>query len=132
MRLLISTLGSSGDVLPFVRIAAQMRRRGHEVFLYANPMHEALVAPSGAVFRPVGSAANQLAGQAEARVLGAVEHELDEAVLADVAEALELAGVDQAVDEPAQRARRIGLTRRRRRLEVDAVVADLPVDGIAV
>ncbi|HNG82764.1 MAG TPA: hypothetical protein PLW24_25060, partial [Burkholderiaceae bacterium] len=68
MRLLISTLGSSGDVLPFVRIAAQMRRRGHEVFLYANPMHEALVAPSGAVFRPVGSAANQLAGQADARI----------------------------------------------------------------
>lgn len=68
MRLLISTVGSSGDVLPFVRLAAQMRQRGHEVHLYANPMHEALVAPSGAIFRPVGSAANQLAGQSDARI----------------------------------------------------------------
>ncbi|BDI07280.1 glycosyltransferase [Sphaerotilus microaerophilus] len=68
MRLLISTVGSSGDVLPFVRLAAQMRQRGHEVILYANPMHEALVAPAGVVFRPLGNAQAQRTAQADARI----------------------------------------------------------------
>jgi UDP:flavonoid glycosyltransferase YjiC (YdhE family) len=68
MCLLISTVGSSGDVLPFVRLAAQMRRRGHEVFLYANPMHEALVDPASAVFRPLGNAQAQRTAQADARI----------------------------------------------------------------
>ncbi len=37
MRVLISTAGSHGDVLPFIALGREFAARGHEVILYANP-----------------------------------------------------------------------------------------------
>lgn len=36
MRILIATLGSHGDVLPFLAIGKELQRRGHEVRVYSN------------------------------------------------------------------------------------------------
>ena len=58
---------------------------------------------------------------AKARVLGAVEHQVHQAVLADVAQALELWRVDRATDQPGQRGIGLGLGRRRRGMQVDRV-----------
>jgi rhamnosyltransferase subunit B len=45
MRILIITAGSHGDVLPFLALATAFVQRGHEVFLYANPVFEPLITP---------------------------------------------------------------------------------------
>jgi rhamnosyltransferase subunit B len=55
VRVLISTAGSHGDVLPFVALASEFIKRGHEVVLYGNPFFAKLVAQAGAAFRPVGT-----------------------------------------------------------------------------
>ena len=65
---------------------------------------------------------------AEARVLGAVKHQVDQAVLADVAQALKLPRVDEALDEPSERP--LGPCRRgRREIGIDAIEAELAVHG---
>jgi UDP:flavonoid glycosyltransferase YjiC (YdhE family) len=55
MRILITTAGSHGDVLPFVALASEFIKRGHEVVLYGNPFFARLVSQAGAAFRPVGT-----------------------------------------------------------------------------
>ena len=37
MKVLISSAGSHGDVLPYIAIGREMRARGHEIVLLANP-----------------------------------------------------------------------------------------------
>ena len=68
----------------------------------------------------------------KARVLSAVKHQVDEAILADVTQALKLAAVDKLVDKPAKRGIGLGLHRRWWQARVDAVVADLVVNGVAI
>lgn len=55
MRILISTAGSHGDVLPFIALAREFNARGHDVILYANPFFERYAAQAGISFVPVGS-----------------------------------------------------------------------------
>jgi UDP:flavonoid glycosyltransferase YjiC (YdhE family) len=57
-RILITAMGSHGDVLPFISMAAEFRRRGFEVFVYANPFFADSAASCGAVFRPIGTVAD--------------------------------------------------------------------------
>ena len=55
MRVLISTAGSHGDVLPYIAIGQEMRNRGHEVILYANPYFREPVTAAGLQFVPIST-----------------------------------------------------------------------------
>ncbi len=54
MRVVIPTIGSRGDVQPFIALAQGMRRAGHGVTLASHPVMEALVESHGVEFRPIG------------------------------------------------------------------------------
>lgn len=52
----LSTIGSAGDVNPFVAIGRELRRRGHRVTLVTNPYFESLAVQAGLDFVPLGAA----------------------------------------------------------------------------
>lgn len=54
MRALITTIGSGGDIHPFLALARELIRRGHEVEVLANPHYEPLVRGVGARSRALG------------------------------------------------------------------------------
>jgi UDP:flavonoid glycosyltransferase YjiC (YdhE family) len=55
--ILVTTLGSYGDVYPMVGLGAELRRRGHSVTLLTNPFFEALAGKHGLRFIPIGTQA---------------------------------------------------------------------------
>jgi len=55
MKVLISSAGSHGDVLPYIAIGREMRDRGHDVTLYANPYFRDYVAAVGLQFVPIST-----------------------------------------------------------------------------
>jgi rhamnosyltransferase subunit B len=55
MRVLISTAGSHGDVLPFVALGREFTSRGHEVILYANPFFRHFAVDAGIAFVPLST-----------------------------------------------------------------------------
>lgn len=55
MRVLISTAGSHGDVLPFVALARKFASRGHEAIVYTNPFFRQYVEDAAIRFVPVGT-----------------------------------------------------------------------------
>jgi UDP:flavonoid glycosyltransferase YjiC (YdhE family) len=56
MHVLLSALGSYGDVLPMVGLGAAMRARGHRVHVIVNPYFQAIVEGAGLEFVPLGTA----------------------------------------------------------------------------
>jgi rhamnosyltransferase subunit B len=54
---LLPTLGSAGDVHPFIALGRELKRRGHRVTILTNPIFAALVERQGLGFLPVGSEA---------------------------------------------------------------------------
>lgn len=56
MHAILTPVGSAGDVLPFVVIGAELRRRGHRVSLLAPETFAASVLKAGLEFVPVGTA----------------------------------------------------------------------------
>lgn len=54
-RVLISSLGSAGDVHPFLAVGAALSQRGHEVLGLFNPHFEARVRAAGLAFEPLGT-----------------------------------------------------------------------------
>ncbi|MEY4564473.1 MAG: hypothetical protein RLZZ618_3750 [Pseudomonadota bacterium] len=56
MKILIGTLGSHGDVLPFLGLAETMKARGHEVVMVADVHFEPHVRAAGLGFAPMASA----------------------------------------------------------------------------
>ncbi|MBY0312021.1 MAG: glycosyltransferase [Phycisphaerales bacterium] len=52
---LLSTLGSAGDVHPYVAIALALQRRGHHVVVMTNPYFQDRIAAAGLGFWPVGT-----------------------------------------------------------------------------
>jgi rhamnosyltransferase subunit B len=54
MRILITTVGSHGDIHPYVGIGQALRRRGHEVALLAQPYFQRVAEDAGLEFIPVG------------------------------------------------------------------------------
>jgi len=54
-RVLISTLGSHGDLLPFIALAQKFASHGHEPILYTNPFFRECVEATGISFVPVGT-----------------------------------------------------------------------------
>lgn len=65
MRVLISTAGSHGDVLPFIALSREFAARGHEAVLYANPYFRDCVTDPAIRFVPVGTAAQHRALMAD-------------------------------------------------------------------
>jgi rhamnosyltransferase subunit B len=65
MRVLISTIGSHGDVLPFVAIGSELANRGHEVILYGNPEFAGYVSDPAIRFVSIGTRADYAALFAE-------------------------------------------------------------------
>jgi UDP:flavonoid glycosyltransferase YjiC (YdhE family) len=60
MNVLLLTHGTAGDVHPFMAISLEMRRRGHDVTLMANPYFRRLVESHGIDFVPIGSEAEHI------------------------------------------------------------------------
>lgn len=60
MRCLITTIGSSGDINPYIAIGRELLARGHQVEMLVNPHYEARVRASGLAFRPLGTEAQLL------------------------------------------------------------------------
>ena len=54
MRILIPTIGSRGDVQPFIALAQGLTRAGHTVTLASHPMMKPLVESHGVAFQPIG------------------------------------------------------------------------------
>jgi rhamnosyltransferase subunit B len=52
---LLPTLGSSGDVHPFVALGLELQRRGHRATILTNPFFAPLVESVGLEFVPIGS-----------------------------------------------------------------------------
>jgi UDP:flavonoid glycosyltransferase YjiC (YdhE family) len=55
LHILIATLGSHGDMHPFLGIAKEMRRRGHDVTLIAPAIFDSLIQSLGFNFVSIGS-----------------------------------------------------------------------------
>ncbi len=59
-RILLNTIGSAGDVHPFVAVGLALRARGHEVLILTNPHFKDRILGAGLGFWPLGSAENYL------------------------------------------------------------------------
>lgn len=57
MKILIVAAGSHGDVLPFIGLGRELRRRGHEVCLLASGVFSTMAAEAGLAFAEVTSEA---------------------------------------------------------------------------
>ncbi|HEY8099456.1 MAG TPA: glycosyltransferase [Burkholderiaceae bacterium] len=55
MRILIATVGSHGDVLPFIALGRELQRRGHDVRFYADKTFESLVSEAALHFTPIAA-----------------------------------------------------------------------------
>ncbi len=55
MKLLLPTLGSAGDIHPFLAIGRAAQARGHEVEVLTNPRFGDMVQQAGLAFHPVGT-----------------------------------------------------------------------------
>ncbi len=53
--LLLTSIGTAGDIHPYVAIALALKRRGHHVVLAANPYFQERILAAGVGFWPVGS-----------------------------------------------------------------------------
>jgi len=54
MRIVIPTIGTRGDVQPYIALALGLQNAGHRVTLASHPVMEPLVRPHGVDFRPIG------------------------------------------------------------------------------
>jgi len=57
LHVLLPTMGSSGDVHPFIALGAALKARGHRATILTNPIFQALIEAQGIGFLPVGTAA---------------------------------------------------------------------------
>ncbi len=61
MHVIITPVGSAGDVLPFVALGRELRDRGHEVVVLANEYFQGMVEGAGLSFGHAGSKASYAA-----------------------------------------------------------------------
>ena len=54
MRIVLTSIGTAGDVNPFIALGYTLRERGHAVALLLNPYYEAQVRAAGLEFLPLG------------------------------------------------------------------------------
>lgn len=57
MRILIATVGSHGDVLPFIALGRELQRRGHDIRFYADKTFEHLANEAALHFTPISTGA---------------------------------------------------------------------------
>jgi UDP:flavonoid glycosyltransferase YjiC (YdhE family) len=57
MRFLIASVGSHGDVLPFIALGRELQRRGHDVRFYADKTFEHLANEAALHFTPISTGA---------------------------------------------------------------------------
>jgi rhamnosyltransferase subunit B len=57
LHVLLPTMGSAGDVHPFIALGAALKARGHRATILTNPIFQALIEAQGIGFIAVGSAA---------------------------------------------------------------------------
>src|SRR4051812_24651621 len=55
MHVLLIPVGSAGDVYPYVRLGAELRKRGHQITLAANEIFGAIAEAEGFEFLTLGS-----------------------------------------------------------------------------
>lgn len=60
MRVLLSTIGTAGDVHPFIAVGLALKSRGHEVVVLANPHFAGRINGAGLGFWPLGMEAEYL------------------------------------------------------------------------
>ncbi len=53
MRVVITAIGSAGDVHPFVAVGRELRARGHDVLIHAGAWYEEAVTAAGLSFEPM-------------------------------------------------------------------------------
>lgn len=56
MKVLLTPIGSHGDIHPFVGLGMELARRGHDVTIIANPLFQPLIERAGLPFVPLGTA----------------------------------------------------------------------------
>jgi UDP:flavonoid glycosyltransferase YjiC (YdhE family) len=61
MRVLLNTIGTAGDVHPYIALALALKARGHEAVILANPFFAARINGAGVGFWPVGTEAEYVA-----------------------------------------------------------------------
>src|ERR1700760_2157050 len=54
LNVLLPTLGSSGDVHPFIALGRAMQERGHRVTVLTSPLFQELIESQGLQFVPLG------------------------------------------------------------------------------
>jgi rhamnosyltransferase subunit B len=54
VRVLLITMGTAGDVHPFIAVGCALRARGHEPVLVANPIYKTRIVAAGLGFWPLG------------------------------------------------------------------------------
>jgi rhamnosyltransferase subunit B len=55
LHVMLPTLGSSGDVHPFIALGLAMKQRGHRVTVLTNPLFQGLIESQGLGFLPLGN-----------------------------------------------------------------------------
>lgn len=61
MRVLLNSIGTAGDIHPFIALGLALKARGHEVVLVANPYFAARINGAGVGFWPMGKEGEYLA-----------------------------------------------------------------------
>jgi rhamnosyltransferase subunit B len=67
LRFLLTTVGSSGDINPFIAVGRALRDRGHEATLLINPFFESAARQAGLGYLPLGE-------ELDFRVMNEVKH----------------------------------------------------------
>jgi len=68
VRVILVPMGSSGDVLPFVALGAELRRRGHDVRIIASPYFQDVIAAEHLTLVPFGTREEYLAAARDPRI----------------------------------------------------------------
>ena len=68
MKVIIPTIGTRGDVQPYIALSLGLQESGYEVTLASHPVMEALVKSYGIIFKPIGPDVN--IGKAAAAIRG--------------------------------------------------------------
>ena len=55
MKVLLPTLGSAGDVHPFIALGAALEARGHRATIITTPLFQPLIEAQGLGYLPVGT-----------------------------------------------------------------------------
>jgi len=69
VRVLLTTIGSAGDVHPYIAVGIELRRRGHDVLLMTNPYFESRVRGAGLEFAALGTREEYLGAIADPRLV---------------------------------------------------------------